>query len=151
MLLEPGEPDEVKIVRHPLLDVRSGRARHCEPERGIVVNGLPWKQAEMLENHGHTFRRAGNGTAGNQKPALADVGKTRDAAQQGRLPAAARADDAEDLLLPDGQIELPKRHDRAVQKKLACILGDDGECGVFRLHATCGSSGRETRAFLRGR
>ena len=58
LLLEAGEADEVEIVPHALLDDGRRRAGHGEPEGGVLVDGLPRQQAEMLEHHGDARRRS---------------------------------------------------------------------------------------------
>ena len=94
MLLEAGQADEVEIMRDALLDMRGRRAGHGETEGGVVINGFPGQQAEVLEHHGHAFGRAGDRVAVDQQSAVADVGQAGNAAQQRRLAATARPDDA---------------------------------------------------------
>ena len=55
----------------------------------------------------------------------ADVGQAGDAAQQRGLAAAARADDAHDLVRGDRERQLPERDDRAVEEQLGRVVGDD--------------------------
>src|SRR3569623_1865610 len=71
----------------------------------------------MLEDHGAAFRRPLARLAGDGARAFAALGQSG--------AAAARADDAEDFLVTDGKIELPESDDRAVEEKLARILGDN--------------------------
>ena len=59
VLLEAGEPDQLEIVADPLPDLRrAATPRHRQPERRVVVDGLPRQQAEMLEHHGDAVGRA---------------------------------------------------------------------------------------------
>src|SRR6185312_8528871 len=69
--------------------------------------------------------RALDGPARQHERALADLGQAGDAAQERRLAAAARADDAEDFLVADGEIELAEGDDGAVEEELARVLRDD--------------------------
>ncbi len=79
------------------------------------------------------------GAPPTQKLAAAQVDEAGDAAQQRRLAAAARADDAERLAVAHLEIELAERGDGAVEKQLARVRGDDdGRSRLLGGHcATC--------------
>jgi len=49
MPLEAGQPDKVEIMCHPLLDAPGGPPAIAR-RGGVVINGLPRQQAEMLEH-----------------------------------------------------------------------------------------------------
>src|SRR3954453_791858 len=80
----------------------------------------------MLEHHRDTARRPRNRRAADQQFAAGDFGQTRDAAQERGLAAAAWADDAEDFLFANDEIERAKRRDGAVEEHLARVARDDG-------------------------
>ena len=81
----------------------------------------------MLEHHRHAVGRpALDRLAVHQQLAVAQVGEPGDAAQQGGLAAAGRADDAHDLVAPDLQRKLVKGDHGAVEEELGRIVGDDG-------------------------
>src|SRR4029079_17157828 len=101
VLLEAGKADEIEVVLHALPDHGGGRASPRPAERSVVVNGFPRQQAEMLEHHGDAVRWPGDRLAMNRELTGADLGQSRDAAQQRGLAAAAWADDAEDFVAPD--------------------------------------------------
>src|SRR5205823_3461345 len=118
--------DEIEIVRDARPDLPAPYAGHRQPEGGIIVNGLPRQQAEMLKHHGNAVRRpAGNWLAMDQERTAAQIGEPRDAAQQRGLAAARRADDAHDLVAPHRKRQLMKGNDRAVEEELARAVGDD--------------------------
>ena len=123
MALEAGEADEIEIVRDALLDLCARRAGHRQPERGVVVDGLPRQQAEMLKHHGDAVRRTpGDRLAVDEDLTAAQIGEPRDAAQQRGLAATRRPDHAHDLVAPHLERQLVKRHHRAVEEKLARTL-----------------------------
>ncbi len=123
--LETVQADQIEIVPDALLDARSRRMRHREAERRVVMHGLPRQQAEMLEHHRDALRRAGDGLAADQQLAAGDLGQSGDAAQEGGLAAAARADHAQDLLRANREIERAERHHGAVEEQLAGVARDD--------------------------
>ena len=114
-------------MRDALLDVGGRRAGDRQAEGGIVINGLPGQQPEVLEYHRHAFGRAGDQLAVDQEFAFADVDEAGNAAQQRGLAATARAHDAEDFLLTDGEIEVMEGDYGSVEEQLARILCDDRE------------------------
>ena len=123
MALESGKSDEFQIVRHPLLDLRARRAGHRQSERGVVVDGFPRQQAEMLKHHRDAVRRTpGDRLAVDEDLTAAQIGEPRDAAQQRGLAATRRPDHAHDLVAPHLERQLVKRHHRAVEEKLARTL-----------------------------
>jgi hypothetical protein len=79
----------------------------------------------MLEHHRDALRRSAHRLSRNRQFAAGEVGEARDAAQHGGLAAAARADDAEGLLVVHRKIERAKRHHGAVEEQLARIARDD--------------------------
>ncbi len=147
--LEAGQADQLEIVRHPRLDLRARRPRHGEPEGGVVVDGLPGEQAEMLEHHGNAVGRpAGHRLAMDEKLAAAEIGEAGDTAQQRGLAAAGGTHDAHDLVAPDRERQLMEGDDGAVEEKFAGAGGDDGRINrcfradhafphSWRRHAPC--------------
>ena len=72
---------------------------------------------------------------------VAEIGEAGDAAQQRGLAAAARADDAQDLVARDRERELPERHHGAVEEQLGGVVGDDdgiagGHSGSLLAHSS---------------
>jgi hypothetical protein len=133
MLLEAGQTDEVEIMRDALLDARGRRPGHGEAEGRVVVDVLPWQQAEMLKHHRHALGRAGHRLAADGEGATADIRQAGDATQERRLAAAAGADDAEDFLIANGQRKLVERHHGSIEKQLAGVVrNDDG--GIIGRH-----------------
>ena len=80
----------------------------------------------MLEHHGDAVGRARRPACRAPGAAGAEIGQAGDAAQERGLAAAARADDAQDLIAPDLERQLTERHHRAVEEQLACSFRDDG-------------------------
>src|SRR5215831_4855234 len=129
LLLEACEADEVEIVKYPLVDTDRRLAGHGQPERRVLIDGLPRQQPEMLEHHGDARGWAGDLLAGDQDLADAQIEKAPDAAQEGRLAATAWTHDAEDFLMANVERELTECHHRAVQEQLAGIAHADRKLG----------------------
>jgi hypothetical protein len=113
----------------------AGAPAHGEPEGGVLVHRLPRQQAEMLEHHGDARRRSRNLLAEHRKLAGAYVDEAGDAAQEGGLAAAARADDAQDFLVAHVERELAESDDGAVEKHFAGIAHTDREIRLRDGHA----------------
>src|ERR1700730_9745674 len=88
----------------------------------------------MLEHHRNAFRWSRNQSAADQQFAAGEIGQAGDAAQECGLAAAARADDAEDLLVVNTNVELTEGHHGAVQEHLAGVPGDDCRRAGIRRH-----------------
>src|SRR5262249_30716783 len=132
LLLKTRKADKVEIVPHTLANTGCRLARHGEPECRVLIDGLPRQQPELLEHHGDASWWAGYLLAGDQHLAAAQIEKARDAAQEGRLAAAARSNDAQDFLMANVEGKLAERHHRAVQEQLAGVARPDRHLG-FRL------------------
>jgi hypothetical protein len=77
------------VLRHAL---------HLEPERHVAERGTPGKQlGEILEHHAAVHAVAGDRLAVDADLARGRRNEARDDVEEGRLAAAARADDADEF------------------------------------------------------
>src|SRR5262249_54573628 len=86
---------------------------------------FPGEQAEVLKDDGDASTRLLDGLAVDADSAATQGDQAGDAAQQRRLAAAGRADDAERLVLADREIEVAEGDDGAFLEELARLLDDD--------------------------
>src|SRR6185295_16268697 len=94
-----------------LLRLRAGHASRHQTEADIGLDAHPGKQAALLEHHGVLDRPA----AGlDREAACALVVEPCEDAQQRRLAAARRADDAQELARRDGEVDGVERHHPAL-------------------------------------
>src|SRR5258708_1144994 len=81
----------------------------------------------MLKDHGNPVGRpCTDRFAVDEKPAAAEIGQARDAAQKRGLAAARGAHDAHDLVALDRKRQLMEGDDGAIEKELAGTIGDNG-------------------------
>src|SRR5215831_16817768 len=81
----------------------------------------------MLKDHGNPVGRpCTDRFAVDEKPAAAEIGEARDAAQKRGLAAARGAHDAHDLVALDRKRQLMEGDDSAIEKELAGTVGDNG-------------------------
>src|SRR5215831_17286171 len=74
----------------------------------------------MLKDHGNPVGRpCTDRFAVDEKPAAAEIGEARDAAQKRGLAAARGAHDAHDLVALDRKRQLMEGHDGTIEKELA--------------------------------
>ena len=113
-LLEAGQAHHLDEYRYLAVDLRLGGASHAQAIGDVLEHRLPREQAEMLEHHGNAGDRFGNPFLAD--PDLAGIVRQQavDAAQQGRLAAAGRADNGHDLARPDLEIDVAEDLERAV-------------------------------------
>src|SRR5262249_58548386 len=89
MVCEAFKSDEIEVTLTPGFTPPTRHPRHTQPETGIVVDGLPRQQAEVLEHHRDPVGRpSGNRSAMDEKPAAAEASEPVDAAQQRGFAAA---------------------------------------------------------------
>ena len=99
MSLEAAEANQIKIMLDRLLDFSARDPGHGEAEGGVVVNGLPRQESEVLEHHGNAVGRpARDWLTVDIEASAAQLGKPGDAAQQRGLAAAGGADDAKNFV-----------------------------------------------------
>src|SRR5262245_24446169 len=80
----------------------------------------------MLKDHGNPVGRpCTDRFAVDEKPAAAEIGEARDAAQKRGLAAARGAHDAHDLVALDRKRQLMEGDDGAIEKELAGTIGDN--------------------------
>src|SRR5207247_1523748 len=72
----------------------------------VLPHGHPRKEGEVLEHHAAVAARAGDGRVVDAHVAGGGLFETRDDPQQGRLAAAGRADQADELALVDEQVDM---------------------------------------------
>src|SRR5262249_31334015 len=89
-------------------------AGHSQAIGDIFEDRLPRKQAEMLEDHCHTGDRLRDALIADADFAGIVRQKPVDAAQEGGLATARRADDCNDLALTDVEVDIAKDLERAV-------------------------------------
>jgi hypothetical protein len=77
-----------------------------EPVGDVLAHGLPGEQPEVLEDHRDARRGAGDRLGVQPDLALSRREQPAHGAQQRRLAAAGRADDAHQLVLADLQVDV---------------------------------------------
>jgi hypothetical protein len=120
-VLEAAEPDLADIGIGDGIAVPPVKAARLQAERNIVANVHPGKDAGFLEHHRVERPRRRGAAGGRGLVRVADhldrpggsADEPRQDAQQRRLAAAARADDAEELARPDVEVERGERVDAA--------------------------------------
>jgi hypothetical protein len=121
----PARPDQVDAAAHAL---GARFLRHAlaggpvrEPEADVALDGLPREQRVVLEHHAALGRRAGD-----RPPVDRDApGRRRleagEQVQHGRLAAARRADDREELALPHVERQVLDRDGRPVAVRVEAL------------------------------
>src|SRR6185312_11667961 len=132
MPAEAGQADHLEEEADLLAPLLPGYAAHLEAQRHVVLDRHPREQAVLLEHHG-VLRPAGDAGA-DVDPAAVGLLEAGDDAQHRGLAAAARADDADELAVGDGQGEIGKRF------CLAERLGQPVDLDLDRAHAAAGLS-----------
>src|SRR5262249_43822319 len=103
--LEAAETNQLDEMRHLLVDLGARGPGEPQAIGHVLVDGLPGKQPEMLENHRHALARPGDGLALDADIALAQGYEAVHASQQRRFPAPRRPDDGEHLALANFQAD----------------------------------------------
>ncbi len=106
MVAELGKPDELQGRRHPRGGYRPRHTARHQPEADVLRDAHPWKEPAVLKHHGVGDRPAGGIDARDPAGGVIEAGQD---AQQGRLAAAARADDADELARRDLQVDVLER------------------------------------------
>src|SRR5262245_48310659 len=89
---------QLELGERDLLALGLADALHLQPEGDVAERGAPGKQlGEILEHHAAIEAVAGHRLAADADLARGRGEEARDDVEQGRLAAARRADDAEEL------------------------------------------------------
>src|SRR2546428_3282414 len=126
-MLEAAQADRVDVPRHPFLDRGLGQTGELETVRDVLPHSLPWHQAEVLKDHRHFA--AGRVHLGpiDDDPPVIDTGEPMHATEEGGLPTARRAQDAERLAVTHRKIEPLEYRDRAQGEPLRRVLDRDAD------------------------
>ncbi len=107
--LEPFELDDPEHRLDPLPMLASRDVLHLQPERHVVVDRHVRKQGVLLEHHvdaAPVRRRVGDVLAVQQDAARVRRLEPGDHPQRRGLPASRRAEQREELTVPDAEVEL---------------------------------------------
>ena len=108
------QADELQILRGGRLDLAARELALPRPERDVVAHVHPGKQRVILKHHAAIAARPRNRAAAHRDGAVGRLLEAGDDAQQRRLPAARRADQANELSRCDRKVDAPERLDLAV-------------------------------------
>ena len=155
--LQALEPDDVEELEHPLAALAARHPLQLQPERDVVVDRHVRKERVLLEDHVDraAVRRDGGDVLSLQEDAtLVGHLEAGDHPERRRLPAAARAEQREELAVADRDVDVAHRLGSA--EPLADPFEGDGDVAVFARHrrrslalprpyASSGSTGRPRR------
>ncbi len=129
------QPDREERVRHPRLDVGTRDLLDLEPEGDVLPHGHVREERVSLEDHvdvslggGHI----GHVAALEEDPSLGRLLEPGDHPQRGRLAAARRAEQREELSLADRQADVVDGLD--APEILRDVLENDVAVAVFGSH-----------------
>ncbi|OLT20400.1 hypothetical protein BJF78_09935 [Pseudonocardia sp. CNS-139] len=129
-VLEAGEADEREQVADPLPVHRA--ARHAERQRDVLPRRRPRQQRVLLERDAEPVRADEVGRAAllDGDRALGGLLQARDHAQHRRLAAARRAEQRDELAVPDREIEpFERAHGGAAAEREVLDDAGQGDCG----------------------
>ena len=133
--LQALEPDDVEELEHPLAALAARHPLQLQPERDVVVDRHVREERVLLEDH--VDRPAVRRDGGDVLPLQDDatlVGhlEAGDHPERRRLPAAARAEQREELSVSDRDVDVAHRLGSA--EPLADPFEGDGDVAVFARH-----------------
>ena len=123
---------QVDRAQRPLGPLGRRHPPRLQADLHVLLHGQPGQQREGLEHHGGFPVGAGQPLAAEQHLAVGRRDQAGDAPQQGRLAAAAAAEQRDELALVDGQRDaVEHRHRAAVRpgERLAQRLDADQRPG----------------------
>ncbi len=103
-----GDVEEAGGFRHPCLDLRLGIVLQAQPERHVLCDRHVRIERVVLEHHRDVAvlrRHVVDDVAADHDVAVADVLQARDHAQRGRLAAAGGADQHDELVVGDVEVD----------------------------------------------
>src|SRR5262249_15638768 len=106
MLGEAGKTDELDERSGAAAEVVLGRAAlELEPIADVALDRVPGEERVLLEHHGAIGTGRSDQLAVDADFAAVGFGQTVDSIQEGRLAAAAGADDGNELAFEDGEVD----------------------------------------------
>ena len=122
-----GELDHLEQLAGALLALALGRAAQLQRERDVAQHGALLEQAEVLEDHadgGAQLEQLLAGEVGDIAPVDEDLARRGaleqvDAAHERGLARARGTDDAEDVAVVDGQVDVVERMVRGIRR---CVI-----------------------------
>ena len=133
VMAEAREPDELErgLDARRVLGRRHAASKQAEAD--ILLDAHPGKQAGVLEHHGVRHRPAGRLDVEATARLAVEAGED---AQQGRLAAAARPDDAEEFARRHVQVDVVERDNGvgAVAVNLAQLRDLDRRAAPLNAH-----------------
>src|SRR5262250_3183935 len=130
--LEALEAHGLEEAQGDLAPARGGDTGELETEADVVEGGPPREQPRVLEDEGDLARRgAGDRRALDEDAARVRSHETADHREQGRLPAAAGAQEGDELPRANCEADGLDGGNRAARRlvALAHALDDDGRAG----------------------
>ena len=130
-IAEGGQPDDLEHGADLPADVFPALAPLLEAEADVVEHGHVGKQRIVLKHHARFAAIGGAGAhhlAGDQHVAFGGMQEARDQPQRGRLPAAARSEQGQELPLLDPKVHVVDGHE------IAEVLADVAEFDVVGCH-----------------
>jgi hypothetical protein len=126
----------------PFLDGRRRAAGHFQAKGNVALDRHPGEQGVLLEHHAAIGPRFGDALVPYQDLARGGMRKPGNRIQQGRLAAARRAEQADELAAVDVQVDVLERNDLASMagKYLVDSVDMDG------CHAVSFNDGRDRDA-----
>ena len=122
-VLEAVQADQVDGLEGALAPLRRGDAQGLEPDLHVFQHGQPGEQGEALEHHGHPLWRTVDGLALPGDVPAPGPGEACDDPQQGGLAGAGAAQEADDLALPQLEIDAVQ-HQEVIGLALGIGLAD---------------------------
>src|SRR5579883_1550289 len=109
--LEPSQADQIDEPVRLLHVVAYPPAEHLDRKEDIVEHCSPRQQHGALEHHADVPRRLLESPAIDVQLALAGLEMAADQLEESALAAAARADESDELVASDFEIDAAERHD----------------------------------------
>ena len=110
-LREVGQADELEVALDRFAPLRHADAPGPRADLHVSVDGHPRHQGRVLHHDGPVRPGAVDALPLEQDLALAGLKEARDQMEQGRLAAARRADQANEVALVDRQVDVSERVD----------------------------------------